>query len=52
MPRVTSSVGDRALEIINISLQTANDIKQNNVKKELDILSRKANSDLATLNRT
>ena len=50
MPRVTSSVGDRALEIINISLQTANDIKQNNVKKELDILSRKANSIMSFIN--
>ena len=44
MPRITSSAGNRALEIINVSLQTANNIKHTNTKKDLDLLSKKANS--------
>ena len=44
MPRITSSVGDRALEIIDVSLQTANNIEQIGIKKDLNTLSKKANS--------
>lgn len=44
MPRISSSAGDRALEIMDVSLQTANDIESVGAKEHLDILSKKASS--------
>ncbi|TOL43652.1 hypothetical protein, partial [Vibrio parahaemolyticus] len=47
MPRISSSAGVCALEIIDISLQTANDIQSIGTKNTLDKLSKKANSILS-----
>ena len=44
MPRITSSVGDKALEIIDVSLHTANNIGQLGIRADLDDLCKKANS--------
>ena len=44
MPRISTSAGDRALEIMDVSLQTANDIENVGAKEYLDILSKKSSS--------
>ena len=44
MPRISTSAGERALVIMDVSLQTANDIGNVGSKKHLNILSKKANS--------
>lgn len=44
MPRISTSPGDRALEIMDVSLQTANEIDNVGAKKHLDLLSKKASS--------
>lgn len=44
MPRISTSAGDRALQIMDVSLQTANNIESIGTKEHLDILSRKATS--------
>ncbi|GGI93628.1 hypothetical protein [Shewanella gelidii] len=47
MPRISSSAGGRALEIMDVSLQTANDVKNIGINSALDTLSKKANSILS-----